>query len=479
MRRWCAALAFLALIAGVGVAASAPGGMLDPSFEGDGKVVRDFGAADDVRGVAVQPDGKIVAVGASGSVMGDGHFAVVRLERSGIPDTAFSGGRVITEIAAWSAASAVGLQRDGKIVVAGYAAHLPVSSGNADFALARYNPDGTLDRSFGGGIVLTDIRGHETISAVVVQDDGKIVAAGGTARPRTVPSEDLALARYNPDGSLDTSFGGGGTVFTDFGGIEVAADIALQADGKIVVAGGGGLVRYNAYGTLDTSFGFGGRVVSEFPPSALAIQPDGKIVAALGRSGDLPVARYLSDGRPDPAFAPSAALPGLLPVDIGGIASDLALQANGKILVLGNTAAGGDFVIARFLPSGIVDARFGQRGKAFTDLGGDDSAESVALAPDGKVVAAGWTRRDTTARDGDIALARYLPGTCSVPRLRGITRATASARLVAANCRLGRVRTAFAKGVRKGRIASQTPSAGRQATDWALVNVVVSRGAKR
>ena len=141
-----------------------------------------------------------------------------------------SGGKVTTDVGGSDGAQAVAIQGDGKVVAAGLGNF--AGPGTGDFALARYNPDGSLDTSFGsGGKVTTDFGGFDAASAVAIQPDGKIIAAGRSG------SGDFALARYNPDGSLDSSFGSGGKVTTDFGGFDSAFGVALQADGKIVAAG--------------------------------------------------------------------------------------------------------------------------------------------------------------------------------------------------------------------------------------------------
>ena len=126
-------------------------------------------------------------------------------------------------------AFAMALQPDGKLVVAG--------DSDANFALARYNSDGSLDAGFGtGGKVITSFGGTDQASAVILQPDGKIVVAGQTD---TGVSIDFALARYMPDGSLDGAFGSGGRVTTNFIGNsdDLGSAVALQSDGKIVVGG--------------------------------------------------------------------------------------------------------------------------------------------------------------------------------------------------------------------------------------------------
>jgi len=216
-------------------------------------VTTDFGGSDYGFSVALQPDGKIVVAGYAG-----GDFALARYNSDGALDTSFgSGGKVTTDFGGsyHPDGFSVALQPDGKIVVAGYA--------GGDFALARYNSDGALDTSFGsGGKVTTDFGGSDAGYSVALQPDGKIVVAGYAGL-------DFALARYNSDGALDTSFGTGGKVTTDFsGGRDVGYSVALQPDGKIVVAGYAGvdfaLARYNSDGALDTSFGSGGKVTTDF-----------------------------------------------------------------------------------------------------------------------------------------------------------------------------------------------------------------------
>jgi uncharacterized delta-60 repeat protein len=249
--------------------------------------------------VAVQPDGKILAAGAT-FVGGVGNeWALARYNGDGSLDASFgTGGLVITDIA--PEIIDLALQPDGKIVAGG--------RGSGNFALARYNPDGSLDTSFGtGGKVATDWGGDDAIFSVALQPDGKIVAAGDSLSS----TADFVLARYSLDGSLDSSFGTGGKVITDFGGVGGRANaVVLQPDGKIVAAGISvhaanpatfALARYNVDGSLDSSFGIGGKVTTSFGgafgdvANALVLQPDGKIVAAgtdEATSWDFALARY-------------------------------------------------------------------------------------------------------------------------------------------------------------------------------------------
>ena len=197
--------------------AQTPGGTLDRTFGIGGIVTTDFrGSSEGASSVAVQADGKLVAAGAS-DVNGNGSdFALVRYNSNGGLDTSFGAGGFVTADfgSPWEAATALALQSDGKIVVAGFTV---VSF--ADFALARYNTNGTLDTTFGaGGKVITDFGAVSSQAfAVAVQPDGKIVAAGYA---NIDGNEDFALVRYNSNGALDTSFGTGGRVTTDFGLVE-------------------------------------------------------------------------------------------------------------------------------------------------------------------------------------------------------------------------------------------------------------------
>src|SRR5213078_3530124 len=184
--------------------------------------------------------------------------------------------------------------------------------------------DGDLDPTFGTeGKVLTDFDHSTDIAhAVAIQADGKLIVVGTTYQDNDFSSEDFAVARYNPDGTLDKTFGAGGKVQTDFPGLAaVASSVVIQPDGKIVVAGGAfplftflgdfKVVRYNPNGSLDTSFGDGGIVTTTFPEGsyafALALQSDGKIIAVGSANSpvnyyDFAAARYLANGTLDSTF---------------------------------------------------------------------------------------------------------------------------------------------------------------------------------
>jgi uncharacterized delta-60 repeat protein len=294
--------------AGVGgrfaVARYTSNGSLDPTFGGEGKVTTNFSAGDDFAfGVAVQPDGKIVAIGRAGGL--GGRFAAARYRDNGSLDPGFGGdGKTTTNFTRGDdRADLLAVQADGRIVAAGTAGY---SGGNARFALVRYRADGRLDPSFGGdGRVTTNFApGFDGAFAVAVQPaDQKIVAAGQVGGM-------LGLARYRTGGGLDPSFGGGdGKVTTNFTrGLDYADDVELDTGGRIVAGGSANffgsdprfaVARYEADGSLDPSFGGDGRVMTNFTSGrdwafALALQPaDGRIVAAGRARGGFALARYL------------------------------------------------------------------------------------------------------------------------------------------------------------------------------------------
>lgn len=330
---------------------------------------------------------------------------------AGTLDPAFgSGGKVSTDFNQTpDQGYSMAIQSDGKIVVAGQH-NTQTIGGEVHFALARYNANGTLDTSFGtGGKVTTHLGGisQGTAFAVAIQSDGKIVAAG---RINTGAGENFALVRYNPNGSLDTSFGSGGIVTTNAGGSQSwAYAVAVLADGKVVAAGFSNalpgrsvLIRNNADGSLDSGFGTGGIALGTAGGGTLrsvVIQPDGKIVAAgwadVGAAGaaDILVARYNADGSPDPLFGTG----GYVQTGVGSLhdqAYSVALQPDGRIVVAGfivPSAGAWNSALVRYNSDGTLDSAFGTDGKVVTSVGlGNDGFRSVALQSDGKLVAGGY-----------------------------------------------------------------------------------------
>jgi uncharacterized delta-60 repeat protein len=307
------------------VARYLPGGRLDRSFSGDGKLTTRFGAHcrfSEARAVAIQPDGRIVTAGQAGCMRGGRlrvTFALARYTRAGRLDASFSGdGRLTTDFTAVDDyAFDVLIQPDGRIVAAGTARFEDFE--HSRIALARYTRDGRLDTSFGGDGKVTDaFTGDQDCTpaeayALARQRDGKLVVAGRTA----CGHPNFAVARYKRNGRLDTTFGGDGKVATIFAAedcSELARDVAIQSDGKIVAAGVAGcrdphpefaLARYDSSGVLDPSFGGDGKVTTHIGASedcfdlidVIGLQRDGRIVAAgptaCGPRSGFAVLRYL------------------------------------------------------------------------------------------------------------------------------------------------------------------------------------------
>lgn len=408
------ALLVIASLLTVGTAGSAHArpGDLDPSFAGSGALASNLATESEALRVVVQDDGKLVV---GGIVVGDRfEVGVVRYLPDGAPDLEFgTGGVVRTIVGERVEFSDLALQGDGRIVVAATSD----TNGASAFTLLRYDTDGTLDDGFGeGGVVQTTIGRSSTLEAIAVQPDGAIVAAG---RARTDSRRAIAVARYERDGALDTSFGDDGTILIDDAGAAARADaLALQTDGAIVVAGssatqsGGSrflLARLDAHGALDPSFGDGGLVhatpfVEPFAEaSAVGIQPDGRIVVAGVWGCRVAIGRYTNGGDPDPQWGGNGFTSLPVSCDFFRI-HDLAITPRGKVVLPGSF----DFSIAQLTSTGSLDAGFGSEGRG-ADSGLDGFAsESVALQSDGRIVVAG--RASVAGKTGSgfgFAVARF------------------------------------------------------------------------
>src|SRR6266496_4699317 len=386
-------------------------GSLDTSLNGSGKLTTALGARDcHGQGVALQSDGKIVVAGYSFNAGGYCSFTVLRYGADGSLDTSFAdSGKVTTNIGTKNAsAESVTIQSDGKIVVAG-----SFNASNNDFAVVRYSVNGTLDTSFNKtGKATADFGADDFGRSVAMQGDGRIVVTGYTTKSY-YSKKHCALACFKANGSLDTSFNGTGKVTTDFGGDGNAEgrSVAVQTDGKIVVVGYAtagntekfALARYNAHGTLDTSFGDSGRVMTDVGISGsnatgVALQKDGKIVIAgyaVNNSGtdyDFACVRYNTDGKIDQSFGDGGKI--MTSVGQGDIkANSLAVQ-DGKIIVAGSvyfgdvTVAGsvyvGDskFAVVRYDASGKLDMSFNAAGSVLTAVGSVESKPPEAEEED-------------------------------------------------------------------------------------------------
>jgi len=408
-------------------------GSFDTSFDGDGKATTPVGASSEyASATAVQTDGKVLAAG----YVNDGgfwNFGVVRYNTNGSLDTTFdTDGKVLTHIgAADDFARAMVLQTDGKIVVAGSS----YNGSNQDVALVRYNTDGSLDTSFDtDGKVTTDIgAGDDFAYGVTVQADGKIVIDGWSYNGTDT---DVAVARYNTNGSLDTTFDTDGKVTTPIAGNDYGYGVAIQADGKIVVTGTNlnagtelfAQLRYNTNGSLDTSFDTDGIVTTAMGAGdavsyGVVIQPDGKIVVAgqaySGVDDDFALARYNTNGSLDTTFDTDGKLltsvgkvgTGTAGAGNGGNwAYSMVLQADGKIIVAGKAYSSTnigkiDFALARYTTTGSLDTSFNSTGALTTTIGaGYEAFSSIALQSDGRIVAVG---RSNNGTDDDFAVMQF------------------------------------------------------------------------
>jgi uncharacterized delta-60 repeat protein len=392
------------LLAATGAIASS--GDLDPTFSGDGRATTDIATfGDTAKGVALQDDGKIVVAG-SGNDGTNWNFEVVRYKSDGALDTTFSGdGKQTTNLGGDAFAQDVAIQSDGKIVVAGY-----VDPNN--FALVRYNTDGTPDSGFDGdGIVTTSIgSGDDEAFGVAIQSDGKIVAAGFS---NNGTNNDFALIRYTTAGAPDPDFDGDGIVTTPIGsGSDAALDVAVGSDGKIVAAGSSSngtttdfaVVRYTSAGAPDSSFDGDGIATRSIGPGndfafGVAVQNNGKVVVSGVNSNagveNWALARFTNAGAPDTTFSSDGRLITVMSSapNGGGRANDVAIQPDGRIVAAGFTqvtATSDDFALARYKADGSLDPSFSTDGKATVpSTANNDHAEGVALQSDGKIVLAG------------------------------------------------------------------------------------------
>ena len=398
----------------------AAGGALDTSFGTNGKVYVHIGPVSAfLFSVAVQADGKIVAGGYSYYFTGGSYaiqFLVVRFNSDGTLDDSFGGGNgmVTTNFGDWGAVASLAIQADGKIVAAG--------SILGGFGAARYNSDGSPDTTFGtNGVVAVPVSTFGSgCTALGLQSDGKIVLAGYGWNGF---DEDMVVVRLTAIGALDTAFNGTGKVMTHAGTRhnETFA-LAIQRDDKIIVGGYAdtaqgrnfALLRYNGDGSLDAQFGTNGLVTTALGSSqinSLAIQADGKILAGgyleNGNYWVVAVARYKTDGSIDTTFGGNGTVT-TAAADWRSEAKGMKVLSSGKILVsgyAGTVSTPTDFLLIQYNDDGSLDTSFGTSGVVITDFAGEaDSSNAVAVQSDGKIIAAGMAFFDSAT---GIALVRY------------------------------------------------------------------------
>jgi uncharacterized delta-60 repeat protein len=372
-------------------------GGLDLAFGAEGLVLTDVGdTVDQASLVAVQEDYKILVAGVRAPAMPGPYMypnleqplALVRYNRDGSLDTSFDeDGIVLTEMNGTGAPTDLVVQPDGKILLA-------ANRGDFGSSVLRYNRDGSLDTSFDEDGIASVPSGYYYYGSggkLFVQEDGKFLLARNS-------SSGLQLVQYNPDGSLDTSF--------DDDGIAIAAppenymyhqQFEFQPDGKIVAAASAGsgrltLVRYNPDGSMDDTFGEAGIAVSSIAqanPNDLVVAPDGKILVSQADT----LIRFDAEGMLDPSFDGDGVV--AITADSAG---PLAVQPDGKILVASTETA--DFSLIRY-NDGSVDSEFAEEGQALTDMGGIESVADVLVQPDGQILIVG-------SSNGDFALVRHL-----------------------------------------------------------------------
>lgn len=385
-------------------------------------------------GVALQTDGKIVAGGTTSQPFPNGGVAVVRLNPNGTRDTSFGNGGFAsaTESAGFDSAFGVAVQADGKIVLAG--TQLPVATENRFCKLFRFTSTGALDPTFGtGGIATFDTTGpgnQDVLFQVRVQSDGKILAVGQS-------NTSMLAVRVMPNGTPDAGFGTNGVKTIGVSGNTSASRIAIQSDGKIILAGKTDsprsmvVARLNTDGSSDGSFGAGGIITpaAGFEADALALQSDGKIVLAgiNSNSTSFTVMRCLTNGSLDPSFG-SGGVFSFNGVNLG--ISDAAIQSDGRILLAGynepdfvvGQGGHGKFAVWRVMSNGTLDTGFGSSGMTMTTFPDHasqsgfytDSITGIAIQPDGKIDAVGTVQASLRI----FGFARYIGGTLGTTAAR-------------------------------------------------------------
>lgn len=397
-------------------------GSLDMGFDGDGKVITAMGSSDETAvSIVEQPDGKVILAGYSynGS---DNDFALARYNTNGSLDNSFStDGKLIMSIGSGDDnAYAVALQPDGKLVVAG----LYDNGTDIDLVLARLNPNGTPDNSFNSNGIVTASFGSafDEATAVAIQPDGKIVVAGWSY---IISDYDFAVARFNADGSLDNTFSGDGKHTIDFNLTDdLANSMRVLPNGNILIAGRHyngadddfALACLTPQGTLLSGFGSNGRVITDFGSggdianSVFDILENGKIVVAgsayNGANRDFVLARYNSDGSLDNSFNSV----GYVTKALGSSDDDahsVCPQPDGKLVLSGCTYNGSDwdFALCRYNTDGTIDNTFGTNGVVTTAIGSyQDGVNAAVMVPGGYIFLTGYA---TNGTDADFALAKY------------------------------------------------------------------------
>jgi uncharacterized delta-60 repeat protein len=399
-------------------------GTLDSSFGVNGVVTTDFdNSVDEAYAVVLLPDKKIIAAGIA--TFNHQNFSLAQYNADGSLDNSFGKKGIVHsyfgKIFAYTYCAAV--QQDGKILLGGSMSSDIGNYGNY-FLLMRYNKNGSLDSSFAHNgidtiVIPNTFNTGGAFRSILVQPDGKIIGAGSSSGT----NNNFTVMRFMPTGKPDSSFGINGIARTIFGN-DYAVDACLQPDGKILVGGNGSaeflLMRYNTDGSLDNGFGNKGIASANFRSGsisstcrAIALQPDGKIVAAgeiqnyRKANEGIILARFNVDGTTDYSFGNRGGY-SLNKFNYTVLCKDMALQPNGKIILAGSTLTKQfSFGVARYNNDGSIDSSFGPNGGVQNSFYRYSEANAVAIQPDGKIVAVGEIPGTNCNICTDFGLIRY------------------------------------------------------------------------
>ena len=389
-------------------------GQLDPTFGNGGIVLTEIGLGGGANALEIQDDGKILVGGYAAFNMRT-YFVLIRINEDGSYDDLFgSNGIVTTEMGINGfRIESIEIQEDDKILVTGSYHNI---NPNFDIALVRYNPDGSLDDSFGSeGKVIVDIMNDiDSGYDLSIQQDGKIVVVGSAVTPT---AQKMVALRFNNDGSLDDTFGDDGIILVPFtdGQIQVAKSVEVLPGGNILISGttwsSNNFTLFTAVcllpnGTLDSSFANQGILTTDIGQygdmcTSMALYPNGKFLLSgfsdegYPTNNDYSIARYNKDGSLDSTFNSN----GTKIIDLGGtqeLSYDCKIQSDGKILLTGqsrhNQNLFNDFTIVRLEADGSLDKDFNSTGMVFTDVYNlENIAYAVDLQNDGKIIITGIT----------------------------------------------------------------------------------------
>lgn len=406
-------------------------GELDQSFGEQGKVITDiFGQTDVLRNVIIDGNGKVVVGGSATKHSLSDHFAILRYDAAGALDNSFGHqGKVITKKIAPNkevieGIGAMGIQPDGKIIAAGRG----IFHNTVGLVVLRYNHDGSLDTSFGedGSFFTHDSSTNAYPLDLAIDASNRIIIVAA-AWDITGENSAFQVIRLSPDGTLDGNFDDDGKVVTEIApGGDVPRAVKIDKEGRIVAGGFSGdskfvVLRYNDDGSLDKAFAEAGIATIHFNEGgvdslhALAIQDDGKIIVGgdvqVGsfaglRMVDFGLARLTENGKLDETFNNSGTQITYFVQRAASTLWALSLQADGKIVAVGDASIVNGLGIARYNVDGSLDETFGEAGKLVLTFDRTCHWEAVALQEDGKIVAGGYI---FNGKHYDLALARFFP----------------------------------------------------------------------